>query len=244
MRTMSTPLSPAQAAQVAGVSRWTVVRAINSQALRATRDNRNQWRIRPEDLGTWRAAHPAQSASSEHEQAVAPSIAPPAHPDTALLDEVAQLRIAVAVREERVEKLTDQLRMAAETIVDLRKSRDEAVALSRALAQRPAPEMPVEVPAVVSVAEEPSALVDALRRQLDEAEAHIRTLVTAPPSEPAEEAAAVVEELRRRREKGKGLARALEPSAPQPPQERPDEPSAGMTPTGPLRGVLARLLGR
>lgn len=51
----STHMSPAQAAQVAGVSRWTIMRAIKSQELQAIRDNRNHWRIAPDALDRWRA---------------------------------------------------------------------------------------------------------------------------------------------------------------------------------------------
>lgn len=47
-------MSPAQAAQVAGVSRWTIMRAIKSQKLQAMRDNRNHWQITPDALDTWR----------------------------------------------------------------------------------------------------------------------------------------------------------------------------------------------
>lgn len=49
-------MSPAQAAQVAGVSRWTIMRAIKAQELQATRDNRNLWRITPDALDMWRAS--------------------------------------------------------------------------------------------------------------------------------------------------------------------------------------------
>lgn len=49
-------MSPAQAAQAAGVSRWTIMRAIKSQELQAIRDNRNQWRITPDDLDRWCAS--------------------------------------------------------------------------------------------------------------------------------------------------------------------------------------------
>jgi len=57
-------MSPAQAAQATGVSRWAIMRAINSHKLRAQRDNRNNWRISPEDLSEWyahtvRTTHPA-----------------------------------------------------------------------------------------------------------------------------------------------------------------------------------------
>lgn len=51
----STHMSPAQAAQVAGVSRWTIMRAINAQELKAIRDNRNHWQIAPDALDRWRA---------------------------------------------------------------------------------------------------------------------------------------------------------------------------------------------
>ena len=62
-------MSPAQAAQVAGVSRWAVMRAINSCKLKAQRDNRNNWRISKENLDAWcahterqqRTAHPSES---------------------------------------------------------------------------------------------------------------------------------------------------------------------------------------
>jgi excisionase family DNA binding protein len=47
-------LSPAQAAQVAGVSRWTIMRAIKDHILLAKRDNRNHWSINPDDLDRWR----------------------------------------------------------------------------------------------------------------------------------------------------------------------------------------------
>lgn len=58
-------MSPAQAAQAAGVSRWAVMRAINSHKLKASRDNQNHWRIAPEDLEAW-AAHNVRSAHSAH----------------------------------------------------------------------------------------------------------------------------------------------------------------------------------
>lgn len=49
-------MSPAQAAQVAGVSRWTIMRAIKAQELQAMRDNRNHWQIAPEALDRWMAS--------------------------------------------------------------------------------------------------------------------------------------------------------------------------------------------
>lgn len=52
----SVHMSPAQAAQVVGVSRWTIMRAIKAQELRATRDNRNHWQIARDALDRWRAS--------------------------------------------------------------------------------------------------------------------------------------------------------------------------------------------
>lgn len=49
-------LSASQAAQLAGVSRWAIHRAIKSRALNAIRDNRNEWRISPDDVAAWRGA--------------------------------------------------------------------------------------------------------------------------------------------------------------------------------------------
>lgn len=58
-------MSPAQAAQASGVSRWTIMRAIKSLELQATRDNRNQWRIAPEELERWRS-HTVRAQDALH----------------------------------------------------------------------------------------------------------------------------------------------------------------------------------
>lgn len=63
-----TPLhmSPAQAAQVAGVSRWTIMRAIKSNDLMAIRDNRNQWKITQNALDNWRG-HSVRTPEKLHQ---------------------------------------------------------------------------------------------------------------------------------------------------------------------------------
>lgn len=71
-------LSPAQAAQATGVSRWTIMRAIKNQILLAKRDNRNHWCIDPDDLDRWRhstvrtveAAHPLHTINDTPEKLV------------------------------------------------------------------------------------------------------------------------------------------------------------------------------
>lgn len=49
-------LSPAQAAQAASVSRWTIMRAIKNHELKAIRDNKNHWRIDPNEFDRWSAS--------------------------------------------------------------------------------------------------------------------------------------------------------------------------------------------
>lgn len=58
------PMSPTQAAQMIGVSRRTIMRAIERLELQANRDNRNHWRIDPADLSAW-AAPTGQMPTSE-----------------------------------------------------------------------------------------------------------------------------------------------------------------------------------
>lgn len=52
-------MSPQQAADACGASRWSVLRAIKARKLPAIRDNSGVWRIAPDDLAEW-AAHRAQ----------------------------------------------------------------------------------------------------------------------------------------------------------------------------------------
>lgn len=68
-KTHMSHMSPTQAAQAAGVSRWAIMRAIKSHKLKANRDNRNNWQILPDDLEAHyphivrsvRSAHPEES---------------------------------------------------------------------------------------------------------------------------------------------------------------------------------------
>lgn len=58
-------MSPAQAARVAGVSRWTIMRAIKSLDLNAIRDNRNCWQISRDDLDSWQS-HTVRTVENLH----------------------------------------------------------------------------------------------------------------------------------------------------------------------------------
>ena len=97
--THSTNLTPEQAAQLAKVSRWTILRAIKSQRLQARRDNRNRWQISPQDLDQW-CAHTVRT----------PLIETPA-PEPAQADETPTLRAALAAetaRADAAERARDQ----------------------------------------------------------------------------------------------------------------------------------------
>jgi len=53
-------LSPNEAAKMSGVSRRSIMRAIENGELLARRDNRNQWQIEVESLAQWAPNAPAQ----------------------------------------------------------------------------------------------------------------------------------------------------------------------------------------
>ena len=60
--------TPQKAAGIAGVSRKTVMDAINAQKLKATRNNRNHWVISEDDLKAWmdsRRVKPKPDTSSD-----------------------------------------------------------------------------------------------------------------------------------------------------------------------------------
>ena len=105
-------MSPAQAAEAAGVSRWAIMRAIKSHKLKAHRDNRNNWQILPDDL----AAHFPHIVRSVQT----------AHPDDT---ELLRSKLAAeTARADAAERARDQ----AET------DRDRWQAMAEKLAERPA----------------------------------------------------------------------------------------------------------
>ena len=64
-------MTPAQAAERAGVSRWTIMRAIKAHDLKASRNNRNRWIIAETALDAWRS----HSLHSVRAQEDAPELA-------------------------------------------------------------------------------------------------------------------------------------------------------------------------
>ena len=95
------PMSPTEAAQKIGLSRRTLMRAIERQEIKAYRDNRNRWKIDSEDLEKWAGA---QWAPTGHAQAAAPIV--PTYAPT--MTDVENERLRGEVRTERA------LREAAE----------------------------------------------------------------------------------------------------------------------------------
>lgn len=107
---MGAPMSPAQAAQLLKMSRRTIMRAIESHALLAFRDNRNHWKIDPEELGRWASA---QCAPSGHVHPEAPTL--PTHQDSP--ETLAKLAAETA-RADAAEADRDAWRAMAEKLAD------------------------------------------------------------------------------------------------------------------------------
>lgn len=114
-------MSPAQAAQIAGVSRWSILRAIKSLKLKAKRDNRNGWRIAPDDLADWCAAHSSHIVRDSANAQV-----------DAQDDAVAKVRERLAEAERRA-AVAETRADAAERARDLAEAQTEAW---RAMAER------------------------------------------------------------------------------------------------------------
>jgi excisionase family DNA binding protein len=109
-------MTPEQAAQAAGVSRWTILRAIKNQRLQARRDNRNRWQITREALRDW-SAHTVRTVCE-----------PEAEPPPAQQDEAPAMRAALAAETARADA-AERARDQAETERD--QWRDMAQILAR-----------------------------------------------------------------------------------------------------------------
>jgi len=115
-------MSPAQAAQVAGLSRWAILRAIKSQKLPAIRDNRGNWRISQDDLQRWCGSHTSHTVHDGAELDVsAPSAQDAAHAET-----VASLRDQLAAETARADAATSQAEVATVRAEAAERSRDQA----------------------------------------------------------------------------------------------------------------------
>lgn len=123
-----THLTPAQAAQAAGVSRWAIMRAIKSMKLRAIRDNRNFWSIAPDDLADW------CTAQGVHTVRTGADILP-AHPSD--IAELSELRSSLAASRAAAELLAVRLEAANSRADAAQADRDHWRDLAGNLAARP-----------------------------------------------------------------------------------------------------------
>ncbi|WP_179193397.1 helix-turn-helix domain-containing protein [Acetobacter orientalis] len=123
------PMSPKQAGQVTGVSRRTIMRAIETHNLRAFRDNKNQWRITNDDLESWARAHRAHCSPTEQKEATAqPSPDDDhhnAHPNISPQDTLELVRVKAElegerIRREAVESDRDHWREIAQKLAESR----------------------------------------------------------------------------------------------------------------------------
>jgi len=112
-RPVGMTMSPARAAQSKTVSRRTIMRAIETLELKAIRDNRNHWKIDPQDLDKWADA---QRVPTGHAHPILPTMPTP--------DLEAKLAVAEAQRDAareqlaRVQEDRDRWREMAEKLAD------------------------------------------------------------------------------------------------------------------------------
>ena len=99
------------------------MRAIKSADLQAFRDNKNQWRIKADDLNAWLSAHPAQCAHTVQEEVDAHPVHTNAQPVSMHPDTLELARMKTELEAEKT------LRMTVET------DRDHWRALAQKLAE-------------------------------------------------------------------------------------------------------------
>ncbi len=127
-RTTSQLVTPREAARIVGCGRSSIMRALSTRNLPATRDNRNAWLIRREDLDRWSEARPLGGPVPDLD--TNRTMTGPAGGQGP--DQEAVVRLAAA--EARADTLAAQ-------VADLHQERDRLLALVERLAERqPQPE--------------------------------------------------------------------------------------------------------
>ena len=117
VRTVSTHISPAQAAKRANVSRWTIIRALKSQKIEGFRDNQGHWKVDPGSVDAWASAHLMHTEQSSAAQASA-HVPDQSREVEALRTEVRLLREQMEKDSESAQRQLDDMRdraMKAET---------------------------------------------------------------------------------------------------------------------------------
>jgi len=157
---MTLSLSSTKAAKAAGVSRWTVVRALKSGELRGFLDNKGQWRITPEELAAWRSAPSAPETPRAHAVQGA-QLSPSDAPDAPAAPADADLRAEVETLRRNVEWLQGEV-LTERSRADAERGRADAEAQRAEQAVKRAD-------AETKRADREAATVDDLRRQRDQA---------------------------------------------------------------------------
>lgn len=130
------PLSPAKAAQIAGVSRTVISRALATGQLAGTKKNNGHWSIKDEDLVAW-LGQSVRRAESKPVRADAPEPST----QTGTEDLRAELTAALAAGQEAREGLAAanaRLEAMDTVISNLKADRDAWQAQAEALSTRPA----------------------------------------------------------------------------------------------------------
>ena len=118
---MSEFISPAQAAKISGVSRWTIVRALKNLEIEAHRNNRGHWAIDQGSLKEWLNAQGTPREKDESDSATV-STAPLAH---SIDLENARLQVEVRMLREKIEQDKEQAQeLANELRSQVRKAED------------------------------------------------------------------------------------------------------------------------
>lgn len=117
------------------------MRAIETQDLKAFRDNRNHWKITPQAIEEWALAHCAPSGQDlPNAQAYAHSAQVPAQDETAL--ELAAARATIAQLEARLEDRAALVRAAEDRAQAAELDRDRWRNMAERLVEPPVPPQP------------------------------------------------------------------------------------------------------
>lgn len=77
------------------------MRAIKSSDLQAFRDNKNQWKIKADDLNVWLSMHPAHGAHTVQEECNAHPMHIDAHPDLVIKEALELVRVKAELEAEK-----------------------------------------------------------------------------------------------------------------------------------------------
>jgi excisionase family DNA binding protein len=120
---MSSTLSPQQAADRVGASRWTINRALLSGDLKGSRNNRGHWKVDPSDVDAWAAENVRTEQHTEQRtEQQSPQEANIAH---TFAVENAGLKVEVSQLRERLAEAQEHAANARSDLAEARKEREK-----------------------------------------------------------------------------------------------------------------------